>query len=63
MLHTTDGKSTRTRTGRQTLPLHETHAVEVNTVEHKKAHVGVLEGGFLKAQQNDEEKGEAERQT
>lgn len=29
------------------LPFHQTHAIKVNTVKNKKAHVGVLKGGFL----------------
>lgn len=33
------------------LPLHQAGAVEVNTVEHKKAHVGVLKGRFLEGQE------------
>lgn len=33
------------------IPLHQAGAVEVNTVEHKKAHVGVLKGRFLEGQE------------
>lgn len=36
---------------RAPLPLHEARAVEVNTVENKKAHVGVLKGRFLGEQE------------
>lgn len=36
---------------KDTLPLHETDAVEENAVENKEAHVGVLEGGFLERQE------------
>lgn len=32
---------------REQLPFHQTHAIKVNAVENKKAHVGVLKGGFL----------------
>lgn len=31
-----------------TLPLHETHTIEVDTVENKEAHLGILKGSFLK---------------
>lgn len=33
------------------LPLHETHTIEVDAVENKKAHLGVLKGCFLKGEE------------
>lgn len=32
----------------KTLPFHQTHAVEVDAVKHKKTHVGILKGCFLR---------------
>lgn len=32
---------------REQLPFHQAHTIKVNAVENKKAHVGVLKGGFL----------------
>lgn len=35
-----------------TLPLHETHTVEEDAVENKKAHVGILKSSFLKGEES-----------
>lgn len=33
---------------RKNLHFHQTHTVEVNAVEHKQTHFGVLKGSFLR---------------